>query len=322
MATLECRHCAATSAIDLKLGVNAPSTTKVSALPAAEFLLVTWTAQETGAMATVLGGGQYHFDSGTENNFTPLVLPDLPLPSDEKCHAHFFQTKVNGKKVVCLKSEFHPKIQTAGTTTFFERMIGSGTNPKFQYAVTSGTSGGIWKSLDVGDVVVTNQARYGFTMPQEKQALIFTGMNDPIGTNPPAGNATWYDYVNKQVLAGDGCVNSGLATPGGRNAGSGKPTIYYKSSGANLTDVVTNSRISDDEYGKIAQYRQIGATLDENDAYVAEAFEAVGFKNWASIRNISDLPSPTNNDAQYDTFCFCSSLSGAYALWAFVMGHA
>ncbi len=322
MPTVQCKNCSALTTVDLKLNVSAPSTQVVSELPQAEFLMITWTAAETGAMATVFGAGKYRFNGEDDSNLTPLVLPGLPLPADQRSHAHFFQTKVNGKSVVCLKSEFHPKLQTAKTTTFFEKIIGSGANPKFKYAITSGTSGGIWKSLDVGEVVVTNKARYGLTMPKEKQTQVFSGVADPVGSQPPAGNATWYDYVNKEILAPDACVNTGLATPGGRNAASGKSAIYYKSSGGNVTDVVTNSRLSDDEFGRISFYRTIGATLDENDAYVAEAFEAVEFTNWVSIRNVSDLPSPNNNDAQYDTFGFCSSLNGAYAVWAFVMGHA
>jgi hypothetical protein len=322
MSTVECKKCTAATTVDLELDVHAASTKTVSVLPGAEFLMITWTQAETGAMATVFGAGQYHFDGADDNNFTPLLLPGLAPPSGERSHAHFFQTKVNGKSVICLKSEFHPKVETAKTTRFFENIIGSGEHPRFKYAITSGTSGGIWKSLDVGDVVVTNKARYGLTMPKEKQAQIFNGVDDPVGTHPPAGSATWYDHVNQEILARDTCVGSGLAAEGGRKAASGKPAIYYKSSGANLTDVVTNSRISDDEFGRISFYRTIGATLDENDAYVAEAFEAVQFTNWASIRNISDLPSPTNNDDQYETFGFCSSLNGAYAVWAFVMGHA
>ncbi len=284
--------------------------------------MVTWTAAETGAMATVFGAGQYHFNGETDNNFTPLLLPNFPQASGEQRHAYFFQTTVNGKSVVCLKSEFHPKVQTAATTRFFEKIVGSGPNPRFKYAITSGTSGGVWKSLDVGDVVVTNKARYGLTMPQEKRKLLFNGIADIIGSNPPSGNATWYDYVNQKILASDACVNNGLAATGGRQAASGKPAIYYKPSGTNLTDVITNERLSDDEFGKISFYRTVGATLDENDAYVAEAFEAIEFTGWVSIRNVSDLPSPKNNDDQYETFGFCSSLNGAYATWAFIMGHS
>jgi hypothetical protein len=317
----ECKNCQAITTVDLKLNVAAPSTANVTALPAAEFVMVTWTEEETDAMARVFGGGKYHFTSGTANNFTPLVLAGLTLPPKSKAHGYFFQTKVNGKSVVCLKSEFHPKMQTALTARFFEKVIGSGQTPKFKFLITSGTSGGIWQSLDVGDVVVTNKARYGFTMPAEKQSQIFTGLSNVQGTNPPAGSTSWYDYVNKQILATDACVNSGLkADKWGRKA-AGSPAIYWQAPGGELTDVVTNSRISDDEYGKRAQYQKIGATLDENDAYVAEALEAVEFSNWVSIRNISDLPSAQNNDPQYDEYQFCSSLNGAYACWGFVMGH-
>jgi hypothetical protein len=321
MVVIQCQKCKAAT-VDLKITVPQPKTNTVAALPSADFLIVTWTAAEAGAMATVFGRGSYHFDGTDDNNLTRLILPNLTLPSGENCHAHFFPAIVNGKSIVCLKSEFHPKVQTAATTTFFERIIGSGVRPNFKYAITYGTSGGIWQSLDVGDVVVTNTARYGLTMPKEKQALIFTGINDSVGSDPPAGFATWYDYVNKEIIASDACIKAGLAVSGGRKPASGNSAIYYQSSGANLSDVVTNSRISDDEYGRLAFYRTIGATFDENDAYVAEAFSVVKFTNWVSIRNVSDLPSPTNNDDQYDTFGFCSSLNGAYAIWAFVMGHS
>jgi hypothetical protein len=84
---------------------------------------------------------------------------------------------------------------------------------------------------------------------------------------------------------------------------------------------VTNSRISDDECGRIATYRTLGATLDENDAYVASALKAVSFTNWVSIRNVSDLPCAASSDDQYDRFGYCSSICGAYASWAFIMGH-
>jgi hypothetical protein len=319
MTHVECTNCPVTT-IDLKLTPDPPSAAKATAIPKAEFLLITWTQAETEAMALVFGGGLYKFKAAASTNFTPLTFPGLPIPSGSTCHAYFFETKVNGKTVVCLKSEFHPKLHTAGTTIFFEKLVGPAASRNFKYAVTSGTSGGIWTTLDVGDVVVTNSARYGLTMPTTKQKQIFTGLADVVGTNPPAGFANWYDYVNKQIIANDACVNASLITAGGRNAASPKPSIVYKAPAGSHTDVVTNERISDDECGRIATYRTLGATLDENDAYVAEAFEAVTFANWASIRNISDLPC-SGNANQYDDFGLCSSINGAYALWAFVMGH-
>jgi hypothetical protein len=95
MAEVQCKTCKATTSVDLKITVPAPSTNKVAALPNADFLMVTWTAAETGAMATVFGKGSYHFNGSDDTNLTQLVLPNLALPDQEKCHAHFFQATVN-----------------------------------------------------------------------------------------------------------------------------------------------------------------------------------------------------------------------------------
>ena len=318
---VQCTSCQGTTAVDLKLTISPPSKAVVSALPASDFIAITWTQAETEAAAQVFGKGQYKFLAAADNNFTPLLFPNLSKPDGEQYHGHFMKVTVNGKTLLCLKSEFHPKVQPSETTLFFERLVGSSSSPNFKCLITSGTAGGIWAALDLGDVVVTNSARFGLTMTAEQQALRFTGLSDILGTNPPAGFSTWYDYVNAKILATDSCLNSGLSAAGGRAASSEKPMIYYQAPGGSLTDVVTNSRISDDECGRISTYRTLGATLDENDAYVASVLKAVGFNNWVSIRNVSDLPCALSSDDQYDHFGQCSSICGAYAIWAFIMGH-
>jgi hypothetical protein len=319
--SVQCNTCQATTAVDLKLVVPAPSKDTVSVVPKSDFVIITWTAAETQAMALVFGKGLYKFDAENDNNFTPLLFSDLAPPSQEAYHAHFFRAAVNGKSVLCMKSEFHPKLQPAETTLFFERLVGPSSSRNVGTVITSGTSGGIWASLDLGDVVVTNSARFGMTMPTEQQALRLTGLANVVGGNAPTGYGNWYDYANAQILKQDKCINSGLISAGGRKAASGAPSIYYKPSGTSLTDVVTNSRISDDECGRIAIYRTLGATLDENDAYVASALKAVAFTNWVSIRNVSDLPCASSSDDQYDRFGYCSSICGAYAVWAFIVSH-
>jgi hypothetical protein len=318
---VQCSTCQATTTVDLKLVVPAPSDATVSVVPKSDFVIITWTAAETQAMALVFGKDLYRFDGQDDNNFTPLLFSDLAPPAQEKYHAHFFQATVNSKSVLCLKSEFHPKLQPAETTLFFERLVGSSSSRTVGTVVTSGTAGGIWASLDLGDVVVTNSARFGMTMPIEQQALRLSGLGNVVGGNAPTGYGNWFDYANAEILKKDKCINGGLISVGGRKAASGAPSIYYKSSGTSLTDVVTNSRISDDECGRIVTYRTLGATLDENDAYVASALKAVSFTKWVSIRNVSDLPCAASSDDQYDRFGYCSSICGAYAIWAFIMSH-
>jgi hypothetical protein len=99
MAEVQCKTCKATTSVDLKITVPAPSTNKVAALPNADFLMVTWTAAETGAMATVFGKGSYHFNGSDDTNLTQLVLPNLALPDQETCHAPLLSSHGERKKL-------------------------------------------------------------------------------------------------------------------------------------------------------------------------------------------------------------------------------
>ena len=90
------------------------------------------------------------------------------------------------------------------------------------------------------------------------------------------------------------------------------------------TTVITNSSFLD-EYKDLDLYREFGAALDENDVFVAQAFEEIKYRSWVSIRNISDLPYPREDQKkgndQYDSYGLWSSINGAFAVWGFIMGH-
>lgn len=148
--TVQCTSCHSTTAVDLKLSVSAPSTAVVSSLPEADFISITWTQAETQASAQVFGKGQYRFLKGEDNNFTPLLFPNLAKASREPYQGHFMKVTVEGKTLLCLKSEFHPKVQLFETALFFQRIV-SDSKPNFPTIITSGTAGGIWPSLDLGE---------------------------------------------------------------------------------------------------------------------------------------------------------------------------
>ena len=150
----------------------------------------------------------------------------------------------------------------------------SGTK-NFQHLITTGTGGGIWDSIDVGDVVVTSQARFGLTLPAAEQALRFSGASNIKGAAAESGFANWFDYVNSKLIHDNDCVANELFTSGGREKSSGIAKIHYQSEGANINAVVTNSHIAnnhiDEEKANLDKYKTMGASLDENDAYVAQA---------------------------------------------------
>jgi nucleoside phosphorylase len=308
-------------------------------LPPADYLVVTWTEAETSSMAKVLGGGQYFFSAMTEsgNNFIPLCIDTttLPLPvgvgelsaSDVQCHAFYFTTKVGGKSIICLKSNFHPKKEfTAGKfgvpmQNFFKWLV---ANNNFKFILTTGTSGGIWPNMDVGDVAVCNTARYD---PNEVQ-LINTGKPKTIFTsavgNLPGtltGGKNQFDILTANINAYASCAISTMAAQ--RKPANGSiPKIFYQP----LSGTGPNTVISDINFDMEKtnvdnnNYKTMGAVFDNNDAFVAEACENAGYHNWVSIRNISDLPG-VGSDATYDKYQDCSSIIGALAACAFIVGH-
>jgi nucleoside phosphorylase len=320
---MKCENCPVTT-VGLKIAANPPDANQKIELPKADFLIVTWTEAETGALAKLLGDGKYSFKTLSNNNFTPLKINGIPLPADSTCHGFFFQATVDGKSVVCFKCNYHPKVQSADTENLIKKIIVTAGTKNYKNLITTGTGGGIWDSIDVGDVVVTNQARFGLTLPAAKQALRFAGTANLKGATPGNGFATWFDFVNANLIKDNDCVSNDLFTAGGREKNSGKPKIYYQSVGANIDAVVTNTHIEnnhiDEEKANLATYKIMGALLDENDAFIAQACKAVNYDNWVSIRDISDLPR-SNNANQYTTYQFCSSINGDYAVWAYIMGH-
>jgi hypothetical protein len=82
--TAQCTSCKSTTAVDLKLTATAPSEAVASSLPPADFIAITWTQAETQAAAQVFGNGKYKFLGADNNNFTPLLFPNLVKPSGEQ----------------------------------------------------------------------------------------------------------------------------------------------------------------------------------------------------------------------------------------------
>jgi hypothetical protein len=318
---MKCTACPVVTS-GLNITVNKPDTAPKTELPKADFLIITWTDAETDALAKIFGSGKCSYKTLTSNTLTPLKVVGIPLPESANYHGFFFQCTIATKSVVACKCNFHPKMQTTETENLIKKIIGTAGTHNYKYVITSGTAGGIWDSIDVGDVVVTNAARFGLTLPAKKN-LRFTGVANVKGSKPDNA-ATWFDYVNANLIKDNDCVAQNLFTAGGRATISGKPKILYQSSGSNIDAVVTNSHINndhiDEEKSNLSIYKTMGASLDENDAFAAESCKAIGFANWVSIRNISDLPRSSNAN-QYTTYEYCSSINGAYAVWAFIMGH-
>lgn len=323
-----CLNCAPnTAGLKVTLGQDYGAT--ATSLPPADFLVITWVDHETGALASVLGCGKYHFDSlsATGNNFTRLKMKGQPMPEGMDCQGYFIEVMINGKSVICFSSNFHPKFSAndaSQTQAFYKAIAMKNNKPNYGCIITSGTAGGVWSSMDVGDVAISVKARYGLLVkPASLSKLpVYTSAMDIIGNSTAPGGGNWFDYANKQYLAKAACVTGGLLSTGGRTKKS-QPLIYYQETKSNILCTITDTEMSNGHTSEgldINKYRTMGSMLEENDSFLAQAWNQIGFENWVSIRNVSDLPT-TKNAEQYTQFGYCSSINGAYAVWAFIMGH-
>ena len=147
-----------------------PAGKKGSPLPSADVLVVTWTVDEGHALSRVLTPGK-----DSRNDYVPYthkyaaIAKKMRVGSparNAKRLGAYWTTTINKKKVVILKSESHlsqdtkqaPKgKQTLPNEDFWIQIIKE-VNPKL--IITTGTSGGIGKQFEVGDVVVSANVRF------------------------------------------------------------------------------------------------------------------------------------------------------------------
>ena len=132
-------------------------------LPSADVLVVTWTVDEGHALSRVLTPGK---DSRNDyvpytNNFAQIskkMRNGCPALQAMRLGA-YWTTSIGGKSVVVFKSESHmsqdgPQLPNIDV---WRQIIGE---VKPALVITTGTAGGIGKSFEVGDVIVSPIVRF------------------------------------------------------------------------------------------------------------------------------------------------------------------
>jgi len=149
----------------------APSPDPSAALPKADVVVVTWTVDEQQALADVLtpgfGRDQWYRYNRNFALFEPKIRNGAPAKAAHRLGSYFV-TKINGKTVLCFKSELHlnqdgirstvkPGTSTLPVKDMFNQIIDE-ANPSV--ILTVGTAGGVFEAQDLGDVVVTRAAKF------------------------------------------------------------------------------------------------------------------------------------------------------------------
>jgi len=149
-----------------------PNTITTDPLPKADVVAITWTVDEQSALADVLTPG-FGRNTWTRYNrrfdqfYVPLIRHGAPSLQAHRLGS-WCLTNIGQTSVLCFKSELHlnqdgifdgvaPGVATLPVKDLFKQII---EEAQPQLVITVGTSGGVFKNHDLGDVVVTRAAKF------------------------------------------------------------------------------------------------------------------------------------------------------------------
>lgn len=253
-------------------------------------VVVTWTAAEASALATLFSPGyptlswyEYQHDA---KNYVPLVTGKrAPFNDHAKSMTRYYHTmglyfpcKIGSKKVLMFKSGLHLAYDGPATPVF--KLMGELAqviSPKV--FITTGTGGGIGKDVLLGDVVIADKIKFNCKQQfagQPWAKTIFAGSKLPTG-------------ALKVLTPALTSVNSSKI-PGART----EPKFFSKDS-----SIVTTDFFAYDDSTNHFGLQGLGQCCDMGDAMVARALHSFPDIKFYAIRNASDpqIPNPTKDMA-------------------------
>jgi hypothetical protein len=337
-------------------------------LKPADVLVVTWTVAEQDALADVLTPGfgrkakkgknsvniWYPYDRNYVKKFMPNIRGGAPsrrgkmLGSWQRC-------TIGQREVLCFKSELHlnqdgirdrehPGTATLPVRDLFSQLLDE-VQPEI--VLTVGTSGGVFSSHDLGDVVVTRAAK--FRLQDEFKNETFNHkkfVNDwKIPTKHfPTAVQLMKTFAERLVEPAFGPPTKRYPFQGALLKPSRPNAPDIKLEGVKLPGqdeapmpkfhpILTTDYF---EYGTSANHLdQEGCAVEMGDAVLGLVCkERADAPNWAVVRNLSDpvinadlptLPRPLNMQTHwavwyYQTFGYWTSVMSALATWAVIAG--
>ena len=315
-------------------------------LPRADVLVVTWTAAEMLALADTLTPGVnprtrwYRYARDFEQ-YLPEIRGGAPARAAGRLGS-YYPTRIGSRSVLCVKSELHLNqdgVATgAGKATmpvarFIEQMIQE-VRPRL--VITVGTAGGTLPHAELGDVMITRNARFKCTKEFR---------NETFATQQYTSSATIRRKHLKTAETLMAVHAKELKEPD-----FGPPTEFYDLPGGNLPGHVNTPSILVEgsdfpkglpmlttdffEFGTSTNgLDQEGCGVEMGDAAFGLVAEKLGASapKWLVIRNASDpringnLPvgPPSALDMQahwavwyYEAFGYWTSVNSAIATWS------
>lgn len=289
-------------------------------------IVVTWTAAEAAALATLFTPGfpasqWYEYRHGIQT-YIPLVTGNMAPFNDKSADmARYYQSlglyfpcRIGKARVLLIKSGLH--LDYDGPAFPLRKMITElvqTVQPKL--FITTGTGGGIGKEVALGDVVIAGHTRFHCVTQFKNESWA----EDSYQTSPiPAG-------AIQAITPALTKVNAARIT-GARSV----PKIWDTPK----DNIVTTDFFGFDDSTDYYKLQGLGQACDMGDAMVGNALQPFSTLKWHAIRNASDpqIPNPSGNIeqakqeagqiyAKYGAFTTAASVIATWALIQASFGH-
>jgi Phosphorylase superfamily len=269
---------------------NPPSPTDdLSQFHGYDAIVVTWTAAEASALASLFAPGHptaswYEYRHGV-SAYLPLVTgakaPFNSSSSEMARYRHslglYFPCQIGGARVLLFKSGLHLDYDGPAIPVFkLMSELAQTVAPKL--FITTGTGGGIGSAVKLGDVVIAGTVRFDCKTQFAGQS--WANSSFAASKLPPGALEALTPALTR--------VNA-ARIPGARAV----PQFFSAATDAVVTTDFFAFDDSTDHYG----LQGLGQACDMGDAMVARAMQGFPDIQWYSIRNASDpqIPNPTND---------------------------
>ena len=326
----------------------------------ADVLIVLYTEQETQALLEVFTGDNSWGPTrqkqwcGYAHNFAKFKSMIGNIGGDRALQQGLFgylsAMTIGGKTVVLYKSELHPK-QNGDQLPFIPVLQQLIAELAPSLVISTGTAGAIGSTLNCGDVVITNSARFHVEnqYPDDPQINVMSQDHAALTNSAPV-NPQYVEYAIANFtglsLSGLAQCHSEVIEKSGYNfvrANTAAPNIYVAGSttvpGAASMAIVSADYLTVDDNHDLEGLQALGTMNDTDDAFLFYGISQLsGAKPaWLSIRNASEpqivasiaagaSPSATERKLAgiagriYGIYQYCTTLNSAFACWAVVAG--
>ena len=323
-----------------------PTPSVDAALPHADVLAITWTVDEQDAMCDVLTPGfgrnaWYRYRRHFEQRYRSVIRAAAPAAKAGRLGS-WFPTEINGKKLICFKSELHlnqdgietgPGRATLPVKNMFAQLIDE-IRPKI--VLTVGTAGGTFLEHDLGDVVVTRGAKFRLQSEFAQESFA----NASYRSDWTIPTAHFAKAVDLMKISAPHLVEPTGVTPTARYHLQGPPPVNdpdIKLDGRDMPAFHPMLTTDFFEFGTSKNNLQLqGAAVEMGDAVLGlVSSEMPNPPKWAVIRNLSDpqingdLPDGPGRELNvqaawavyyYRKYGYWTSVNSALCTWAIVAG--